>query len=179
MNAPAADPATIERLYRAHYSELRRWLARRLGNGAGHATDLAQDTFLRMLVRCQSGASAGTELREPMAYLHTIANGLLTDHWRRQALEQAYAEALAQQPAALAPSPEDRALILETLHQLARLIENFKPKVRTAFLMAQLEGLTYVDIASRMGVSVRTVERYMADALYLCHCALRRDGALP
>ncbi len=29
------------------------------------------------------------------------------------------------------------------------------------------------------GVSVRTVERYMADALYLCHCALRRDGALP
>ena len=44
------------------------------------------------------------------------------------------------------------------------------PAVRQAFLMAQLEGLGYVEIAPRLGVSERTVKRYMAEAM--AHCIL-------
>lgn len=164
----SADHSTIECLYRAHYGELLRWLARKLGNSS-QATDLAQDTFLRMLTRNQAHALDGQALKEPRAYLKTIANGLVIDFWRRQSLEQSYLDALAQQAEPLALSPEEHALIIETLQQLSQLIEAMKPKVRTAFLMAQLDGLSYAEIAEQMGISVRTVERYMADALFHCH----------
>lgn len=173
-----ADHSTIECLYRTHYGELLRWLARKLGN-ANQATDLAQDTFLRMLSRNVSQPLDGQALKEPRAYLRTIANGLVIDHWRRQSLEQAYLEALAQQPEPLAPSPEERVLILETLEHLSRLIDSMKPKIRTAFLLAQLDGLGYAEIASLMNVSVRTVERYMADALFHCHRILQRQADEP
>lgn len=174
----SAQHDNIEVLYQAHYGDLMRWLAHKLGS-TSHAADLAQDTFLRMLSRNVSQPSDTQALKEPRAYLRTIANGLVIDHWRRQSLERAYLEALALQPEALAPSPEERALILETLEQLSRLIESMKPKVRTAFLLAQIDGLGYTDIASHMQVSVRTVERYMADALFHCHQLLQRQTGAP
>lgn len=179
MSRPScAQHDNIEGLYRSHYGDLMRWLAYKLGS-TSHAADLAQDTFLRMLSRNASQPADGQELKEPRAYLRTIANGLVIDHWRRQSLERAYLEALALQPEAMAPSPEERALILETLEQLSRLIESMKPKVRTAFLLAQIDGLGYADIASNMQVSVRTVERYMADALFHCHQLLQRQTGAP
>lgn len=173
VQTPAAD--TIERLYLSHHAGLRDWLYRKLHN-ASHAADLAHDTFVRLLARSQAAPPLAGELREPLAYLRTIANGLMADHWRRQTLEQAYLEALATRPEALAPSPEERAVILETLEQIARLLESLKPGVRTAFLLAQIEGLGHAEIAQRLDVSVRTIARWMTDALYRCHCLLRGEA---
>lgn len=173
VQTPTAD--TIEWLYLRHHDGLRDWIQRKLHN-ACHAADLAHDTFVRLLMRSQGPLAPG-EMREPLAYLRAIANGLMIDHWRRQTLEQAYLEALAGRPEAVVPSVEERAIILETLEQIARLLEALKPSVRNAFLLAQLEGRTHAEIAQRMEVSVRTVERWMADALYHCHRILRGNAA--
>ena len=94
-------------LYAAHHGWLQGWLRRRLGNGAD-AADLAQDTFVRILgVRDLAG------VQEPRAYLTTVAKGVLVNWYKRQALERAYLEALAALPEPVAPSPEQRALVLE------------------------------------------------------------------
>lgn len=166
---------SVERWYRSHYGGLFNWLQYKLGN-ASHAADLAHDTFVRMLARGPAGNAALVDVREPRTYLRTIAQGLVIDHWRREALERAYLEALALQPEAYSPSAEERAIILDSLERIARLVDALKPKVRTAFLLAQIEGLGYLEVADRMGLSVRTVERHVADALYRCHRALRDVG---
>ena len=75
-------------------------------------------------------------------------------------------------PEAETPGAEARALILELLESIARMLEGLKPKVRQAFLLAQCEKLTHKQIAQQMGLSLRTVERYVAQALY--HCYLLR-----
>lgn len=175
---PQSVSNPVEWLYRSHYGGLFNWLQYKLGN-ASHAADLAHDTFVRMLARGPSGYPTLGELREPRAYLRTIARGLVIDHWRREALEQAYLEVLAQQPEACSPSEEERAIILDSLEQIARLLDALKPKVRTAFLLAQIEGMGYAEIADCMGVSLRTVERYVADALFRCHRALRDTRSQP
>jgi RNA polymerase sigma-70 factor (ECF subfamily) len=41
--------------------------------------------------------------------------------------------------------------------------------VRQAFLLAQCEGMPYQQIAETLGVSLRSVERYIADALFHCY----------
>jgi RNA polymerase sigma-70 factor (ECF subfamily) len=104
-----------------------------------------------------------------------VARGLVIDHWRREELERAYLEALAHLPAQQAPSPESRELVFELLESIARMLDGLRPRVRRAFLLAQCEGLTHKQIAERMGISVRSVERYVADALY--HCYLLRYEA--
>jgi RNA polymerase sigma-70 factor (ECF subfamily) len=110
-----------------------------------------------------------TLLREPRAYLTTVARGLLVDHWRRRDLEQAWLQARTALPEALAPSPEERQLAVELLLQIDAMLAGLRPPVRTAFLLAQIEGICYDDIAARLGVSRRSVERYIAEALFYCY----------
>lgn len=158
------DPHT---LYSHHHGWLRAWLHRRLGC-RDEAADLAQDTFLRVLLRPQ----ALLGLREPRAYLTTIAKGLVADLWRRRALEQAYLDALALMPEPLALSPEERALVLQALHEIDALLDGLAAKARHAFLLSQLEGMPYADIARELGVSERTVKRYMAQGFECCLVAM-------
>ncbi|AKA27397.1 sigma-70 family RNA polymerase sigma factor [Pseudomonas chlororaphis] len=159
----------VQALYSHHHGWLNTWLRSRLGNAAD-AADLAQDTFVRLLQR-----SERLELKAPRAFLRTIARGLVIDHWRREEIERAYLETIAHLPEAEVPSEEARALVLELLESIARLLEGLKPKVRKAFLLAQCEGLSHRQIAEQMGVSLRSVERYVADALF--HCYLLRYEA--
>lgn len=55
------------------------------------------------------------------------------------------------------------------LERIARMLDGLKPKVRRAFLLAQCEGLSQKAIAEQMGISLRSVERYIANALYHCY----------
>jgi RNA polymerase sigma-70 factor (ECF subfamily) len=157
--------ATLHTFYRDHHGWLESWLRRRMGN-AWDAADLSHDTFLRVL----SSSQQIVDMREPRAYLLTVGKRLLSNFYSRRSLETAYLEALAQMPEESAPSPEQRWLLLETLQALDELLDGLPPLVRRAFLLSQLEGLGYREIAERMAVSERTIKRYMAQAYE--HCLL-------
>ncbi|MFK3794298.1 MULTISPECIES: sigma-70 family RNA polymerase sigma factor [Pseudomonas] len=164
---PADDltlSCAVNDLYLDHHGWLQGWLRRRLGNTCD-AADLAQDTFVRVLK-----ARNALEIREPRPYLSRIANGLLIDLFRRRSLEQAYLEALAQVPEAEHPSPEEQGMLLQALMEIDRLLDGLGAKVKQAFLLSQCDGLTYEQIAMRLGVSVRSVNNYMAKAME--HCCL-------
>jgi len=153
----------LEVLYGTHQGWLHGWLRRSVGCSQ-QAADLVQDTFLRLLVRDQP-----VDNRAPRALLARIARGLLIDHWRRDALERAYLEALALLPEASHPSPEVRYEALQSLERIAQLLEGLKPAVREAFLLYQLGGLNHAQVARQLGVSSRTVERRVAHALLHCY----------
>lgn len=94
----------------------------------------------------------------------------MIDSFRRRSLEQAYLETLALSPEPLAVSPETRALILETLFEIDRLLDGLGERTREIFLLAQLDGLSYVEIGRRLNVSVNTVKKHAVRAL--THCLL-------
>ena len=165
--APSLLPPTqLESHYRAHHGWLAHWLQRRLGN-AFDAADLMQDTFARLL----AGAPVQPHtpaLRAPKAYLATVAKHLLINHLRRQSLERAWLAALAALPEHHAPSTERRAEILQALQAVDAMLDGLKPKVRAVFILAQIEGHAYADIAAQLGIGERSVKRYMAEALTEC-----------
>ncbi len=150
-------------LYNNHHGWLQKWLYRRLGN-TFDAADIAQDVFMRVLTRRQP-----SQIHEPRAYLSSIARGLVVDHWRRRELEQVWLEILAVLPEPETPAPESRLIFLEMLVEIDRVLDSLKPAVRTAFLLAQIDGLTCSQIAKHLDVSVATVERYIAKALRQCY----------
>lgn len=156
----------IHDLYVNHHGWLHGWLRRRLG-GSDHAADLAHDTYVRVLA---SGRVPLAELARP--HLMQIAKGVVIDRHRRQLIEQAYLDALAAQPDAWAASAEERAIVLQTLLRVGAMLDQLAPKVREAFLLSQLDGLTYSEIARQLSVSVGSVRKYMLKALLACHAAL-------
>lgn len=161
-------------LYGTHHGWLLGLLRRRL-NDRWDAADLAHDTFIRILSR----PPAETDPVRQRSYLATIARGLCIDHWRRRQLERTWLQTLAERPEALQPSPEQRAIIVETLVEVDAMLARLPKKVSEAFLLAQLHGLPYKQIAEQLGVGERMVKKYMAQALL--HCAILEaelDGML-
>lgn len=156
----------VEVLYNDHHHWLTGWLRRKLGC-PDNAADLAQDTFIRVL-----SAREAPTLIEPRAFLTTVAKRVLFNFYRRQDLERAYLEALAQMPEHVAPSEEDRAIILQTLLELDQLLDGLPKQVKRAFLLAQLDGLTHAQIGAQLGISIATVKRHLTKAAMRCYFAL-------
>lgn len=166
------DPVShlsVETLYCDHHGWLQTYLRRKLGNSFD-AAELAHDTFVRILSAPAHTPEkqVGWRLSEPRAYLTVIAKRLVSNFYRRRSLEQAYIDVLTTIPPPAAPSEEYRLIILESLHEIDALLDSLAPKSRAAFLMAQLEGLPYAEIAKRLAVSERTIKRYVTDALARC-----------
>lgn len=159
------DP--IHTLYADHHGWLKGWLRKRL-HCSEQAADLAQDTFVRLL-----GQRRVQPIVEPRAYLSHIARGLMIDRYRRRQLEQAYLEALTCAPEPLDISPEERLLLLESLMHIDRLLEGLGSRTRDIFLMAQLDGLSYVEIGRQLQLSTNTVKKHAARAMV--HCLLVMD----
>lgn len=149
-------------LYRDHRTWLQGWLGGRVGCRET-AADLTQDTFARLL----QDRDLAT-LREPRAFLTTVARGLAANWFRRQSLERAYLEHLATVPAAVVPSLEEQALVREALQQIDAMLDGLPAAARQVFLLAQFEGLRYEAIAQRLQMSLSTVKRHMKRALVGC-----------
>lgn len=153
----------LTRIFRSDY----RWLAERLRYKLGcrdNAEDVASESFLKL-----SGLTSLEDVREPRAMLTTIANRLLYEVSRKKALEKAYLEAIALAPENVHPSPEEQYLLLESLVAIDKALDGLPSKARRAFLHSQLDGMTYNQIASELGVSSSMVRQYMTKALTQCY----------
>jgi RNA polymerase sigma-70 factor (ECF subfamily) len=157
----------LHTLYIDHHRWLHGWLRKKLGC-SHRAADLAHDTFVRLLT-CEKAPA----IQEPRAFLTTVAQRVLSNHRRRELIERAYRDALAQLPEALAPSPEECAIVLETLVEIDQLLGDLPVRVKRAFLYAQLDGMSQTEIAGELGVSVSTVKRYLVKAGTQCYFSLR------
>ncbi|UOD29580.1 sigma-70 family RNA polymerase sigma factor [Massilia violaceinigra] len=167
--APALLQQQVHQLYSHHHGWLRGWLRNKLGCSQ-RAADLAHDIFLRLLAREEPVA-----IDQPRAFLTTVAQRVLANHWRREQIERAYLDALAQVPAALSPSPEERAILLETLVEIDSVLAGLPAQVRRAFLLAQLDGMGQAEIAAELGISLSTVKRHLVRAGAQCYFGLSLD----
>lgn len=156
-----------QELYSHHHGWLYGWLLKKIGCSY-RAADLSHDAFVKILKKRQV-----LEIREPRAYLTTIAHGLVVNHWRRLDIEKAYLEALSNIPEEQYPSAESNCAVIEILVQIDAALDSLPDRVRQAFLWSQLDGLSYRIIAEKLSVSERSVKKYMAQAML--QCLLARD----
>ena len=70
--------------------------------------------------------------------------------------------------------PEARADVNQRLRLLQAAIDDMPPRQREAFLLYRYDELRCEDIADRMGISVRAVEKHLQ--LALAHCKRRVHG---
>ncbi|MET1113401.1 MAG: sigma-70 family RNA polymerase sigma factor [Comamonas sp.] len=154
-----------------YYRELLHFLTRCVKD-RDTAADLAQESFARIYAAEQ----AGQAIREPRALLYRTARNLVTDHHRRgavraQAGEVAGGGELAGPDACAAPAAFEPEVALSSGQGLAAMlatIDGLPPRCREAFILYKFDGLSYAEVAERMGISVRTVEMQLQIAMKAC-----------
>jgi RNA polymerase sigma-70 factor (ECF subfamily) len=151
-------------LFRGCREDLQRYFQRRLASRET-AADLTQETFLRLL---RSGQVP--ELRQPRAFLFRAASNLLADHYR-QAAGRSFkdlSEAEWAEHPDPSPSPEATVLSREELEVLKQAIADLPPRGREVLTLHKFEGLSYSEIAERLGIAKNTVVVHMVRALAAC-----------
>jgi RNA polymerase sigma-70 factor (ECF subfamily) len=153
----------IGTMYLQHQNWIYRYLYRQL-RCLDTARELTQDTYLRIL----SSGRLPAQVDQQRRYLTHIAKGLLIDRYRRQKTAQQYLQHQPSDHEAIVHSPEDLLQQQQQLQQLSKQLQQLSANCRQAFLLFQLEGMSCRDIAQQLGVSMSSVDKYLAQARQRC-----------
>ncbi len=164
--------SSLKRLFAAHFRELQAYLTERLRDPET-AADLTQETFLRYAER----GVDGTVVHE-RSYLYRTAHNLAVDHLRQIACRRT--DALAPEDMAHVaderPDVEAAASARQELERLRGLIAALPERTRRVFVLNRVEGLTYVQVARRLGISESSVQKHLSTALHHVMRHSRRGG---
>jgi RNA polymerase sigma factor (sigma-70 family) len=167
---PPVSVWDFQDLFRRCGADLLRRATRRVGS-ADAAADIVQDVFLRLL-----NAPPVDLIENKSGYLFRIADNLAIDYLRRgrvQARRFVSLDVVQNMPVE-APDAETSLLFRRAVARLAEAIDELPPRCRRVFLLHKFDGLTYREIAEKLGISSSMVEKHMMKAI--AHCRDRLDG---
>lgn len=153
------DKATwFKSVFDEHYDSIRRFLYFRCGD-VDLSDDIAQEVFIKFW-------DVRDTVREETAHslLYTIAGNLLKNHFKHQKVVLNFQKNTTKSD--LNTEEADHPMReVEMKERLDRVLSDMPEKCRIPFLMNRIEELTYSDIAGRLGLSVKAVEKRMSEAL--------------
>jgi len=171
----ASSEGKVARLFALRGANLAAFFRRR-AKTVDESADLTQEAFLRVL-----RADSGQAIRNPEAYLFTVAGNLAREH---AVLSQRWSNACdAADPSIeheLADwrGPDDALDSTLRTRVLQSALAALSPKCRAALILQYRDGLTYAQIGERLGVSSHMVKKYLAKALQHCREQIANSESL-
>lgn len=147
-----------EKLFREFYPHLRNYLYFKMGNIEA-AEDLAQDVFFKLWENRDQ-----VRMESVKSYLYTMASNTAINHLKREQLRFRYAARQQSNPAH-DMNPEYEIQHSEYKKKLEQVINELPESNRLVFLMNRIEDLKYREIADRLGLSIKAVEKRMSKAI--------------
>ena len=155
----ALTHAEFQRAFSEWYVAVRNFIYYRCGD-LELAEDLAQDSFVKLWEHRHR-----VERSTLKAYLYKIAQNQTINYQKRQQLFYRFQK---QAPSDRDyDSPEKLAEMNEYEKRLQKVIAQLPDGGREVFLMNRLEDLTYQEIADRLGLSVKAIEKRMSKVLQI------------
>ena len=156
------DIKAFEQLFRLYYSPLC-WYATSIVGDREAAEEIIEDLFYTIWKEKEKL----NIFRSVRSYLYTAAwNGCLLHHRQRQKDEELQRK-MQQSTPTYTSSPEDEAEFEELQKVDEGCLAQIPERCRNIVLRHRDEGLKYTEIATRLDISVKTVEANMSKALAL------------
>jgi RNA polymerase sigma-70 factor (ECF subfamily) len=157
------DPATFERTVMMHRGALTLY-ARQLTRNAADAEDLVQETLIRAFAHRHTLRESGSVL----AWLRTTLRNLNINEWRRRnaritplSLDQ---DDMPEPTSGMSGSPEASVLNRMGNDAALKAIGKLPEVYRLPLLLADIEGLRYEEIATRLNMPIGTVRSRISRA---------------
>jgi RNA polymerase sigma-70 factor (ECF subfamily) len=153
-------------LFDANFDSIRNYIYYRSGDEE-LATDIAQESFMKVWEK-----NLTYDEKPIRSLLYKIASDIFISKYRRDKVAQKYLAKL--EPSIDKHSPEEELQYKELKTKYETALEELSDKQRSVFLMSRMEGLKYQEIADRLELSVKAVEKRMSTALSSLRTALGR-----
>lgn len=150
-----------------HYEEIKAFILRKVGC-AELAADVTQDAWIKMAT-----ATSQDPIDNPRAYLYRVAGNLAIDRLRQSALRARLdADVPPEGDGSAGLTPERVAAGRQEYAVLLAAVEELPEKCRAAFLLYRGRGLSMREVAERLDISPKTVEKHVARAMLHCRARL-------
>jgi len=137
--------------------------------------DLVQDAFMKLWEQYQADAT----INSPKAYLFQAVRNNCLNHYRHLKTRYSVKEELATKISSLErsaylndDSPLQSLLELEMKEKIETLIETMPEKCQKVYKMSRHDFLKNKQIAEKLGVSVKMVEKHISKALMILRSGL-------
>jgi RNA polymerase sigma-70 factor (family 1) len=147
----------FKNLFDLYFEDIRRYLYYRCGDTV-ISTDLAQDTFMRVWEK-----QMDVRPDRDKGLLYKIAGDLFVSFTRRERLRKEAPEKISFE--LMDQTPEEELEYNELKEKYERVLMKLPENQRIVFLMSRTEELSYKEIATRLTLSVKAVEKRMSGAL--------------
>jgi len=147
----------FKKLFETYFDDVRRYVFYRSGNEE-LATDIAQDTFLRIWEK-----QIEIDHKTVKGLLFKIASDLFISRYRREKVAFNFFNNFEPNEKSL--TPEDELNFNELKNAYDAALKSMPEKQRTVFLMNRIDELKYKEIADQLGLSVKAIEKRMSLAL--------------
>lgn len=159
--------AEYKQLFEQFHKPIRSFIYFRCSD-ADMAEDLTQDVFLKLWENRRR-----IDKRTVKAFLYTIAQNLTINQLKRKQLHYKFQKKPGSDRDT--DTPEKLAEIVEYEIKLNQVLSDLPAGGREVFLMNRLEDLTYNEIADRLKLSVKAVEKRMSKVLKILREKLDAD----
>ncbi|MDC8756369.1 RNA polymerase sigma factor [Janthinobacterium fluminis] len=157
-------------MFERYYQELLRLMSRATGC-RDKAQDVVQEAYARVLAAKRGGHAPAPDGSE-RALLYVTARNIVIDQ-QRYHLHRQHEDIEHHEPRApRADEPEQRLADRQNMDRLLAIIDNLPPRCRQAFALYKFDGLSHIEIAAQMGISVNMVEKHIINGMVACKKAL-------
>lgn len=153
----ASERGVIEALYREHASPLRRFIRARV-RSESDAEDVLQEVFVRL---CRRGDTASMDSPTAVLFVTAFRLALNVLRRRRNSPIDPRVDAARMEVDGGERSPEGTLIAREEIEALAGAFAGLPGQCRKVLGLRALEGLSYDDMAERLGLSVSTLEKHV------------------
>lgn len=170
-----SSPKThLDQAFIDHQQTLQVFLYKSVGS-RDDAQDLLHDCYVK-LVKSPNAPESAERTR---AYLFTIARNLVIDLFRRRSVNgyDYNIDTTSLELHDTAITPERSLELNQELQCLKQCIQGMPEMTRHIFLLNRFDEMTYPQIAKALGISTRTVERRMREAMTLLSKSIEVDHA--
>lgn len=158
----------FKELFDKNFDEIRNYLFYRCGDKE-LATDITQDCFLKLWEKRNN-----INLRQVKGLLYKMASDLFINSFHQQKRTQKIFESIQFNHDD--NSPEEILSFEQLKNKYEKLIEVMPENQRVVFLMSRIDGLQYKEIAEKLGLGVKAVEKRMGIALNYLRTALIEEN---
>lgn len=146
---------------RLQYGGLLGFLRRRTANEED-ARDAAQESLMRLMRYRDTEPEAAWK---PLLY--RIAINVVGEQYRRGNARQCTHHVPIDDLELVSDEPPQEELVAHAQQEalLRQALLSLPPRWRQVYLLSRMEGMTYAQIAVHCGISVKTVEKHMTNAL--------------
>lgn len=154
-----------------HYETYLKAFLRRFTSRQHDIEDIAQEAYLKAF-----RAEQNRDIQHPKTFLFTVAKNIALNELRNTSRRiTEYIDDAQEEPEFMMPTTEEEVEALDRLETYCAAVDDLPEQCRRVYLLRKVHGMPQKEIAEKLNITLRSVERHLQKGVIKCRAYMRQQ----